>query len=286
MNEIGGIGLGLLGSALSDRLTAAGWTVRGFDIAAERQSEHVSRGGVPVESACAAAESDVLLLSLPTSRIVESVLGEIDDSVSHGQTIIDTTTGAPETVERIGRQLAERGIAYLDATVGGSSEQARNGDAIIMCGGERSAFERSRELFDVLAQQTFYLGPSGSGSRMKLVLNLVLGLNRAVLGEGLAFAQACGIDGAVALDVLRAGPSWSKAMDTKGEKMLTGNFEPQARLAQHLKDVRLILEAGRQSNATLPLSELHEQLLAELVQAGCGELDNSAVIRAFERGDL
>jgi 3-hydroxyisobutyrate dehydrogenase-like beta-hydroxyacid dehydrogenase len=121
---------------------------------------------------------------------------------------------------------------------------------------------------------------------MKLVLNLVLGLNRAVLGEGLAFARACGIDESVALDILRAGPSWSKVMDTKGEKMLTGDFEPQARLAQHLKDVRLILEAGRQSNAMLPLSKLHEQLLDELVQAGYGDLDNSAVIRAFKPSDV
>jgi 3-hydroxyisobutyrate dehydrogenase-like beta-hydroxyacid dehydrogenase len=285
VNEIGCIGLGLLGSALSERLTAAGWTVHGFDIDSERQSEHVSRSGIPVESACAAAESDVLLLSLPTSQVVESVLKEVDRSLTRGQTVIDTTTGAPETVERIGRRLAKRGIDYLDATVGGSSQQARNGDAIIMCGGEPSAFERNRELFDVLAKQTFYLGPIGSGSRMKLVLNLVLGLNRAVLGEGLAFAQACGIDGTVALDVLRAGPAWSKVMDTKGEKMLTADFEPQARLAQHLKDVRLIIEAGLQSNATLPLSQLHEQLLDELVQSGCGELDNSAVIRAFERAD-
>jgi 3-hydroxyisobutyrate dehydrogenase-like beta-hydroxyacid dehydrogenase len=286
VNEIGCIGLGLLGSALSERLTAAGWTVRGFDIEAERRSEHASRGGISVESACAAAESDVLLLSLPTSDIVESVLGGLAGSLTHGQTIIDTTTGAPETVERLGRRLAERGIDYLDATVGGSSEQARHGDAIIMCGGESSPFERNRELFDALAKQTFYLGPSGSGSRMKLVLNLVLGLNRAVLGEGLAFARACGIDESVALDILRAGPSWSKVMDTKGEKMLTGDFEPQARLAQHLKDVRLILEAGRQSNAMLPLSKLHEQLLDELVQAGYGDLDNSAVIRAFKPSDV
>jgi len=285
VNEIGCIGLGLLGSALSERLIVAGWTVRGFDIEAERRSEHASRGGVSVDSATAAAESNVLLLSLPTSQVVESVLGEVDGSLTRGQTIIDTTTGAPETVERIGRHLAKRGIDYLDATVGGSSEQARNGDAIIMCGGGPSAFERNRELFDALARQTFYLGPGGSGSRMKLVLNLVLGLNRAVLGEGLAFAQACGIDGAVALDVLRAGPSWSKVMDTKGAKMLTGDFEPQARLAQHLKDVRLILEAGQESNATLPLSQLHEQLLDELVQSGCGDLDNSAVIRAFERAN-
>lgn len=282
MNEIGCIGLGLLGLALSERLLAAGWTVRGFDIDPERQSEHTSRGGIVLESEAAVADSNLLLLSLPTSEIVESVLANIEGSLTPGQTVVDTTTGAPDSVEQIGRRLAERGVDYLDATIGGSSQQARDGEAIIMCGGEQSAFDRCRPLFDALARQTFHLGPCGSGSRMKLVLNLVLGLNRAVLGEGLAFAQACGIDAAVALDVLKAGPAWSQVMDTKGEKMLTCNFEPQARLAQHLKDVRLILAVGRPADATLPLSELHEQLLDELVQSGNGDLDNSAVIRAFQ----
>lgn len=116
---------------------------------------------------------------------------------------------------------------------------------------------------------------------MKLVVNLVLGLHRAVLAEGLSFAKACGVDPAVALDVLQAGPTFSRVMETKGKKMLAGDFEPQARLSQHLKDVRLILAEGSKHEAKTPLSQVHAALLEALEAAGHGQEDNSAILRAF-----
>jgi 3-hydroxyisobutyrate dehydrogenase-like beta-hydroxyacid dehydrogenase len=117
---------------------------------------------------------------------------------------------------------------------------------------------------------------------MKLVVNLVLGLNRAALAEGLAFARACGLDPGEALRVLRAGAAYSQVMDAKGRKMVDHDFRPQARVAQHLKDVRLILAEAERAGAAVPLSELHRQLLERVVAAGLGDADNAAVIRAFE----
>ncbi len=116
---------------------------------------------------------------------------------------------------------------------------------------------------------------------MKLALNLVLGLNRAVLAEGLTFAEALGLDPQVALAVLQAGPAWSRVMETKGAKMLRRDFVPEARLSQHLKDVRLILAAGERAGAPLPLSALHQELLERAEAAGFGAADNSAVIEAW-----
>jgi 3-hydroxyisobutyrate dehydrogenase-like beta-hydroxyacid dehydrogenase len=116
---------------------------------------------------------------------------------------------------------------------------------------------------------------------MKLALNIVIGLHRAVLAESLAFAEFLGIDSGVALQILKAGPAYSKAMDAKGEKMLSRDFNPEARLAQHLKDVRLILEAGRSACARMPLSAVHEQSLSEAVDRGLGASDNSAIIEVF-----
>ena len=117
---------------------------------------------------------------------------------------------------------------------------------------------------------------------MKLVLNLVLGLNRAVLAEGLSFARSSGIDPALALEILKAGPAYSKAMDVKGQKMLSEDFTPEARLSQHLKDVRLILDQARQQGRMLPLSEVHRTLLEKAETAGYGAADNSAIVKAFE----
>ena len=114
---------------------------------------------------------------------------------------------------------------------------------------------------------------------MKLVTNLVLGLNRAALAEGLAFAESLGLDPAATLGVLRDSMAYSRIMDTKGPKMIARDFIPEARLSQHLKDVRLILKSG----GTLPLSTLHRDLLEQLENAGHGELDNSAIIKAFQK---
>jgi len=277
------IGLGLLGSAMTSRLIEHGWQVSGFDISLERCDEFAMAGGRSTGSVGEAARHALVLLSLPTSEIVTSVVDEVEAELPDGAIVVDTTTGSPAQMEKLAAQLGKRNVSYLDATIGGSSHVARDGEAIVMCGGDQTAYDRCRPLFDDLARQTYYCGQAGAGARMKLVMNLVLGLNRAVLAEGLSFAQQLGIDGELALDVLKAGPAWSRAMDHKGHKMLASEFEPQARLAQHLKDVRLILELAGEAEAAVPFSELHETLLTELDEAGDGGLDNSAIIRAFRR---
>ncbi|MGH9629789.1 MAG: NAD(P)-dependent oxidoreductase, partial [Bryobacteraceae bacterium] len=172
---------------------------------------------------------------------------------------------------------------YLDATVGGSSKQVRAGEVIVMAGGSEAAFARARPLIDSFARAAFHLGPWGSGARMKLVLNMVLGLHRAVLAEALSFAETIGVDPSQALDILKASPAYSVVMDVKGQKMLTRNYTPHARLSQHLKDVRLMLSAGVRSGARLPFTGLHEALLEEVMNAGFADVDNSAILEAFLR---
>ena len=116
---------------------------------------------------------------------------------------------------------------------------------------------------------------------MKLVTNLVLGLNRAALAEGISFAHQLGLDLNQALYLLRESMADSRIMDTKGEKMLSGDFSPQARLSQHLKDVRLMLQSAHEANGSLPLTETHRVLLERAVEMGFGDLDNSAIVRAI-----
>jgi 3-hydroxyisobutyrate dehydrogenase-like beta-hydroxyacid dehydrogenase len=119
------------------------------------------------------------------------------------------------------------------------------------------AYQRCADLLGANSRQSFFMGPAGNGNRMKLDLNLVFGLNRAALAERLAFARASGIGAAEALSVLQAGPAYSQVMDTKGGKMIRDDFAAEARLSQHLKDVRLILKQGAKCNAKLPLSQVH-----------------------------
>lgn len=279
---IGLIGVGLVGGALAERFLHSNWRVVGCDISPERQCELTALGGRVVSNADEVfAVADSIFISLPTSEIAANVLDAVTVPVA-GKTVIDTTTGEPEQMSALGRRLTARGVRYLDATIAGSSAQVRAGEVILMVGGDAETVAACDELFRGFASRTFHVGHVGAGARMKLVVNLVLGLNRAVLAEGLCFAERCGVDPRQALEILCAGPAYSRVMDMKANKMLDGDFTPQARLAQHGKDVRLILSAGEQHGATLPLSTLHDQLLSSLVQSGFGDLDNSAIIKAFQ----
>jgi 3-hydroxyisobutyrate dehydrogenase-like beta-hydroxyacid dehydrogenase len=149
--------------------------------------------------------------------------------------------------------------------------------------GPDAAFTTCSDLFTAIAGKTFHVGTAwGGAAKVKLVNNLVLGLNRVALAEGLVFAKAIGLDPAKTLDVLKEGNSYSGVMDTKGQKMIEGDFSLQAKLSQHAKDVRIILEEAKRSGISLPVSQLHLELLAAAAAAGFGEVDNSAIIRAIE----
>jgi 3-hydroxyisobutyrate dehydrogenase-like beta-hydroxyacid dehydrogenase len=281
-SHVGLIGLGLLGTALAERFLGAGLAVIGHDVDSTRCDALRGLGGVVGASALDVARGAArIVLSLPDSTVVHDVMSSVRDALAPGTIVVDTTTGEPESTAALGAALAERGIVYIDATIAGSSVQVRTGAAVVIAGGDPSAIAACGDLFAAFATQVFPVGPCGSGARMKLVVNLVLGLNRAALAEGLALAHHCGLDPAAALEILRAGPAYSRIMDIKGAKMIAGDFTPQARLAQHLKDVRLILQMGQASGARLPLSALHRELLEQLAAEGYHDADNSAIIRAF-----
>jgi len=280
---VGLIGLGLVGSALAERLLAAGKRVVGWDIDPGRVAALGESGGKDAQEVFSSCRR--VLLSLPSHREVADVIQAAGSSLNRGLTIIDTTTGDPASTEELAASLAERGIAYLDATISGSSAQVRAGAVTLMVGGDAESFAASADIFESIGRQTFHTGPAGTGAKMKLVTNLVLGLNRAALAEGLAFAEALGLDPTLSLAVMRDSAAYSKTMDTKGERMIHGDFAPDARLSQHLKDVRLIVDIGRRAGLPMSLSAAHRAVLEDAEAAGCGELDNSAIIKVLMAPD-
>ena len=281
--SVASIGLGLLGGALAARLVQGGIRVKGFDIAPIRD-EVGALPGLEVAASAGEAVRDqrVVLLCLPDSEVSAGVLNEIEPELERGSLVIDTTTGDPDQVARFGPRLSQHGVEFVDATIGGSSEQARRGDVIAMAGGTSAGFERAKPLLELFSKRVVHLGEWGAGARMKLVMNLVIGLNRAIVAEALSFARCQGMDLDAVLEMLKEGPSNSTALELKGDKMVREDFEPAGRLSQHLKDVRLILEAGDAAGAWLPLSQLHRELLELSEQRGYGAADNSAVIKAWD----
>lgn len=275
-----------MGSALTERWIAAGIEVFGYDINEEQVEAFSELGGHAEKSAEAICnQTSHIVFSLPTFQISLDITSNLQPRLSAGQTIIDTTTGHPDEMIAIGQQLFDAGVHYLDATVSGSSEQVRRGQSTVLVGGDKSVVGAVGTLFDCFAERVFHVGPIGSGARMKLVTNLVLGLNRAALAEGLFFAESIGLDAEQSLNVLMNCPAYSRIMDTKGTKMIERDFAPQARLIQHLKDVQLILDLAEREGYVLPLSAAHQNLLETAQQIGYGDKDNSAVIQALRERD-
>jgi len=281
--SIGMVGIGLVGTALAESLLAAGFEVVGFARSVASREALVRRGGRAAASARAIGEEvERVILSLPDSPAVDEVILGPEGllaGTARVRVILDTTTGDPERTEALAAHLAGRGIYLLDAPISGSSQQIRERKGVFLIGGDASAYERCRDLIEALAERHYLLGNPGAGARAKLATNLILGLNRLALAEGLVFAERLGLDLGPFLALLKVTPAYSCAVDVKGQKMLQGDFTPQSKISQHHKDLRIILDYAERLGQDLPLARVHEAILARGMAAGEGELDTSAVIR-------
>ncbi len=284
---IGFVGLGLMGSAMVRNLLSAGYGVTGFDIEPVKMDEAAALGAQTVKDpALLPPLVDILILSLPNSRVVDEVVHsslKLFEAGRQGQTLIDTTTADPLMSEQLATRLKEKGLQMLDATISGTSKMCAAKDITFMVGGDAAAYSECEPIFNALGKKAYHLGKNGSGALMKLIVNLVLGLNRFVLAEGLALGKAAGMDPHRTLDVLKNSAAYSKAMDMKGAKMIEKDFlPPEGKLAFHLKDVRLMLDLAQRLDFPVPLSGLHAQALTSLVAKGRDEWDNAAIISFYD----
>jgi 3-hydroxyisobutyrate dehydrogenase-like beta-hydroxyacid dehydrogenase len=282
MRVVGLVGLGLVGQALAKRLRAQGWRTLGWDIRGEARDAFGAAGGeVASDLAAIGRACDEVVLAVFDTRGVIDVLESRDGLLADDhrvQAVIDCSTGSPDELERLASRTHARGVDFIESPLSGSSEQIAAGEAVALLGGEAEAIARHAELLACLAMQRIHVGTAGAGARAKLATNLVLGLNRAVFAEGIAFAQALGIDPAVFLKLVLATPARSAAAEVKGPLMVARDFAPRSRVRQHLKDVELMLDAAQRSGLELPFSEIHARLMREAVAAGEGDLDNAAIL--------
>jgi len=279
---IGLIGVGLLGSAIAEKLYRSSMRLVGFDLDSSRLAHLESCGAQPADDACTVVQGcKTILLSLPTSGIALKVIQQNLAYFSRDQLVIDTTTGEPMEMLEIDALLAKVGVRYVEAMVAGSSEQLRQHKAPFLLGGEAADIDRLGWLWPMLTDRQFHVGAIGAASRFKLIHNHVLGLHRLVLAEALTLAESMGFALDDTLRILQQTPAASRVMESKGAKMVEGDFSPQAKLGQHLKDVRLILDQAQRCGARVPLINLHRELLEQAVGLGLAEADNCAVIEAF-----
>jgi 3-hydroxyisobutyrate dehydrogenase-like beta-hydroxyacid dehydrogenase len=282
--SVGLIGIGLLGEAFACRLVEAGMDVVGHDIDPARRAVLTGLGGrfaaLPELAGC----STIVVAVFSTDQ-VEGVVEQILAARAGDQdpVVLCASTCDPDRIAALAAHAASSGLALLETPVSGTSEQVRRGEGVGLIGGEMTVAKRVERVLEVLFPRRFHIGRAGDGGRAKLAINLILGLNRLALAEGLVFAERVGLDPEAFLPVARASAAYSQAMDTKGAKMTRRDFAPQGRARQHLKDVHLILAQARKAGLQLPLSSLHAEVLEACLQAGEGDLDNSVVIEEIRR---
>jgi len=288
---IGIVGLGLVGQSLGERLRAAGWPTLGFDLRPEAVDAFQRAGGIAAASVREVGQNcDCVLLAVFDTHGVIATVESQDGLLAPGhrvRTVIDCSTGSPELLEPLAQRLKNSGVDFIEAPLSGSSRQIAAGEATLLIGGDSDAIARCDDLLEAIATRRIHAGSAGMGAKAKLATNLVLGLNRAALAEGMVFAQALGIEPDRFLAMVLATPARSDAADIKGPLMVRGDFAPQSRIRQHLKDVDLMLDSARIAGLPLPLSQAHAQLMRDAIAAGDGDLDNAAIIRQLRRaGDM
>jgi 3-hydroxyisobutyrate dehydrogenase-like beta-hydroxyacid dehydrogenase len=285
---IGIVGVGLLGHAVAARLLAAGHDVVGYDVVPAKNAALAAAGGrVAASVAEVTTAAQIVCVVLPSLATVEDAIlgaGGIVSSATPGQTIAQMSTISPTLTERLDREVAARGVSFLDCPVSGTSAMVARGDGILMVGGERGVYERWRPVLEQALPRAFYVGRAGQAMTVKLIANLLVGLNSVAAAEALGMARAAGLDMAMVLDLLTAGAGNSRMLEIRGPMILREEFPAQMKLDLFMKDLHLILEAGEQVRAPLPLTALAERLFAAAQKAGHGGEDLAVVATALASG--
>jgi putative dehydrogenase len=286
-NPVGVIGIGLLGQAFVHRLRGAGFEIMGFDVDAAKNAKLAELGGCATASvADLARRCDPIVLAVFSTDQVEDVIErELLPVLGNGsgKVVLCASTCDPDRIAALGERVAMRGLRLLETPVSGASGQVSRGEGVGLIGGDGEVVRAVEPVLRALFANYFHIGKVGDGGRAKLAVNLILGLNRLALAEGLVFAERLGLDPDAFLKVARGSAAYSQVMDIKGSKMTRGEFAAEGRITQHLKDVHLMLEQAERVKQRLPLLEIHADVLEACVRHGEGDLDNSAVIKEIRR---
>jgi 3-hydroxyisobutyrate dehydrogenase-like beta-hydroxyacid dehydrogenase len=278
--RIGCIGLGLMGSRLARRLHTQGWKVGSWNRTPE-PAQALSKEGINAAGSIAdlAAESEVLLSCLANDAAVEAVYFDpsgVFASIQPGTIVVEMSTISAELSGRLHAEAAKRGVQLLDAAISGSTPAVDAGTITLLAGGAQETFDRCVPIFESLAKQWFLMGPGSSGVRMKLVVNLLLGINMHAIGEAVSLGQHLRLERDLLLDVLSKTAVIAPALVGKFQKIKINDYAPQFPLRLMSKDMNLVGDAARAAGAILPAADVVQSTLNAALPAS-GDLDLSAI---------
>jgi 2-hydroxy-3-oxopropionate reductase len=283
--NIGFIGLGVMGRPMAGNLIDAGHTLSLHRVK-EASQGLVDKGGKAAASAKAVAEaSEVIILMVPDTPDVESVLFGKDgvaEGLGKGKLVIDMSSISPVATKEFAKRIEALGSDYLDAPVSGGEVGAKNAALTIMVGGKPEVFERAKPLFEKMGKSITLVGGSGDGQTAKVANQIIVGLTIEAVAEALTFAKKAGADPAKVREALMGGFAASRILEVHGERMIKRTFDPGFRIRLHRKDLGLAVDAAKDLNLSLPNAAATAQLMNAAIARGDGDKDHSGLIRTLE----
>jgi 3-hydroxyisobutyrate dehydrogenase-like beta-hydroxyacid dehydrogenase len=285
-SRLGFVGIGYMGRPIARRLLESGFKLTAYDRDHEKAKELMRYGGSVAQSIPElAARCNAVLSCLPSDEAVLDIYrgpdGVFANAVS-GSLVIDMSTVYPETAQELSRLGSERGVEVLDVTISGSTPAAENGLLTLFGGGDKQCFDAAESIFRVISKKYFYLGWSGSGATMKLVVNTVLGIGMQAIAEAVALGEKAGLDRIRLLNVLAETAVVAPAHVGKLEKAIKSDYSPQFPIRLMNKDFGLILNLAAAVGARMPAAGAAFEINARQADEGA-EQDFSAVILQMEK---
>jgi 3-hydroxyisobutyrate dehydrogenase-like beta-hydroxyacid dehydrogenase len=280
-----------MGTACTRRLLAAGFEVLACDVDESKRNAIARVGASSVASVAELArECRTVVIAVFNTDQVEQVIegpgGVLNaaDRAGQGHVAICVSTCDPDRLAALAERVAPRGVEFLEVPISGTSGQVAAGQGVGLIGGSRRVMDDAAALLDAICPQRHYLGTVGNGSRAKLAVNLILGLNRAALAEGLVFAERLGLDRSAFLEVARGSAAYSQVMEVKGPLMARRDYRnPVSRVDQSLKDFGLMIAQAETRGQELPFAGLYARMLEDCMKHGEADWDNAAIAEAIAR---
>jgi 3-hydroxyisobutyrate dehydrogenase len=286
INKLGFIGIGYMGRPIARRLLESGFKVTAYDRDHSKAEELIRYGGTVAESVAELSSGcDVVLSCLPNDKAaLDAHSGRAGTfaNARKGSLIIEMSTLFPATARQLATLGSMHGVDVLDVTISGSTPAAEQGTLILFGGGDQGCFAVAESIFRAIARKFFYLGPSGSGATMKLVVNSLLGIGMQGIAEAVALGEKAGIDRNRLLDILSQTAVVAPAHAGKLQRAMMGDYSPQFPLRLMKKDFGLILDLAQLVGAQMPATRA--ALAVNAAQAARGrDQDFSAVILQMEK---
>jgi len=287
MVKIGIIGTGMLGEAVGLHLLDSGYSVSVYNRTKSKTKNLEEKGADVAELPSVVAESsDLIITCVKDADAVKQVLfgqGGVVSGKHDDMTVADMSTINPNAAKEISKKLHDEGIKSIEVPVMGGPNVAIEGKLVLMASGDKESFERFSQVFNTIANKTFFLGESGSAHSIKLAMNLQISLLALSLSEGIMLTKKAGFDPEIFLEILNSTYFSTGMSQNKAYKMIKDEYQPTFTLKNMKKDLDTIIASAKDFDAKLPIAERANEIYKQALDAGFGEIDYTGILAYIKK---